>query len=67
MITRKPAASRNIWAAETPGKWRPTPPDYMDGVEFCWGQMHPLLIDFLGHVPAAAAAGLQRGHDQCFL
>ncbi|HTK20247.1 MAG TPA: hypothetical protein VL442_12055, partial [Mucilaginibacter sp.] len=22
------------------GKWRPTPPDYMDGVEYCWGQMH---------------------------
>ena len=29
----------------TPGQWRPTPPDYMDGVEFCWGQMHTLLID----------------------
>jgi hypothetical protein len=29
----------------TPGKWRPTPPDYMDGVEFCWGDMHPLVID----------------------
>jgi hypothetical protein len=28
-----------------PGKWRPTPPDYMDGVEFCWGDMHPLLVD----------------------
>src|ERR1700733_11809735 len=22
-----------------PAKWRPTPPDYMDGVEFCWGTM----------------------------
>ena len=30
---------------KTPGKWRPTPPDYMDGVEFCWGDMHVLLID----------------------
>ncbi len=29
----------------TPGKWRPTPPDYMDGVEFCWGDMHTLVID----------------------
>jgi PAP2 superfamily len=28
-----------------PGKWRPTPPDYMDGVEFCWGDMHPLIIE----------------------
>ncbi len=34
-----------------PGKWRPTPPDYMDGVEFCWGQIHPLLIDSSGQFP----------------
>lgn len=31
--------------SNTPGKWRPTPPDYMDGVEFCWGDMHTLLVD----------------------
>ncbi len=31
--------------SNAPGKWRPTPPDYMDGVEFCWGDMHPLVID----------------------
>jgi len=29
----------------SPAKWRPTPPDYMDGVEFCWGDMHVLGID----------------------
>ena len=34
-----------------PGKWRPTPPDYMDGVEYCWGQMHTLLIDSSGMFP----------------
>jgi hypothetical protein len=28
-----------------PGKWRPTPPDYMDGVEFCWNEIHPFLLD----------------------
>ncbi|MDB5149511.1 MAG: phosphoesterase [Mucilaginibacter sp.] len=28
-----------------PAKWRPTPPDYMDGVEFCWGQMKVFAID----------------------
>lgn len=28
-----------------PGKWRPTPPDYLDGVEFCWNEMKPLLLD----------------------
>ncbi len=33
--------------SNTPGKWRPTPPDYMDGVEFCWGDMHTLVIDII--------------------
>jgi hypothetical protein len=28
-----------------PAKWRPTPPDYMDGVEFCWGDMKVLAVD----------------------
>jgi len=28
-----------------PGRWRPTPPDYMDGVEFCWGDMKTFAID----------------------
>lgn len=28
-----------------PGQWRPTPPDYMDGVEWCWGTMKPFLLD----------------------
>jgi len=27
------------------GKWRPTPPDYMDGVEWCWNLMKPLVMD----------------------
>jgi hypothetical protein len=26
------------------GKWRPTPPDYLDGVEFCWGTMETLAV-----------------------
>ncbi|WP_428330628.1 vanadium-dependent haloperoxidase [Mucilaginibacter sp.] len=29
----------------SPAKWRPTPPDYMDGVEFCWGEMKVFAID----------------------
>ncbi len=28
-----------------PARWHPTPPDYMDGVEFCWGDMKVLAID----------------------
>lgn len=30
---------------QRPGQWRPTAPDYMDGVEWCWGTMEPLAID----------------------
>jgi PAP2 superfamily len=28
-----------------PGMWRPTPPDYMDGVEWCWNTMKPMVMD----------------------
>ncbi len=28
-----------------PGRWRPTPPDYLDGVEFCWGDMKTFVLD----------------------
>ena len=28
-----------------PGKWRPTPPDYLDGVEWCWNTMMPMVLD----------------------
>lgn len=29
---------------EAPGKWRPTPPDYLDGVEYCWGTMKTFVL-----------------------
>jgi hypothetical protein len=28
-----------------PGKWKPTPPDYLDGVEWCWNTMMPMVMD----------------------
>ena len=28
-----------------PGKWRPTPPDYSDGVEWCWNTMKTMVLD----------------------
>ena len=31
-----------------PGKWRPTPPDYLDGVEWCWNTMNPMILDSAG-------------------
>jgi hypothetical protein len=31
--------------SQDPGKWRPTPPDYFDGVEYCWNEMSAFVID----------------------
>lgn len=31
--------------SNAPGKWRPTPPDYLDGVEWCWNTMKPMVLD----------------------
>ncbi|MGI8951573.1 MAG: vanadium-dependent haloperoxidase [Chitinophagaceae bacterium] len=28
-----------------PTKWRPTPPDYMDAIEYCWGTMKAFVLD----------------------
>ena len=28
-----------------PGKWHPTPPDYLDGVEYCWGTMRTFVLN----------------------
>ncbi|HKO80822.1 MAG TPA: vanadium-dependent haloperoxidase [Chitinophagaceae bacterium] len=27
------------------GKWRPSPPDYLDGVEWCWNTMKTMVLD----------------------
>ncbi|MXV50878.1 phosphatase PAP2 family protein [Pedobacter sp. HMF7647] len=27
------------------GKWHPTPPDYLDGVEYCWGTQKTFALD----------------------
>ncbi|MDN3658019.1 vanadium-dependent haloperoxidase [Ferruginibacter paludis] len=31
--------------SEEAGKWRPTPPDYSDGIEWCWNTMKPMVLD----------------------
>lgn len=33
---------------QSEGKWRPTPPDYMDGAEPHWMRMRPMAIDSCG-------------------
>ncbi len=30
---------------DAPGRWQPTPPDYMDGIEPHWSRIRPLVID----------------------
>ncbi|NEU09892.1 vanadium-dependent haloperoxidase [Flavihumibacter sp. R14] len=30
---------------DAPGKWRPTSPDYFDGVEAYWGRIRPFVLD----------------------
>lgn len=37
-----------------PGKWRPTPPDYLDGVEWCWNTMLPFALDSASQFAPAA-------------
>lgn len=37
-----------------PGKWRPTPPDYVDGAEPNWKLIVPLALDTASQIPAEA-------------
>ena len=44
------AASRGkskFLGSNEPGKWRPTPPDYLDGVEWCWNTMKTMVLEIL--------------------
>jgi hypothetical protein len=34
-----------------PGKWQPTPPDYMPGIEPHWNTIRPLVLDSAGQFP----------------
>lgn len=33
---------------DEPGRWQPTPPDYMDGVEPHWNKIRPIVLDSAG-------------------
>ena len=39
--------------SEDPGKWRPTAPDYLDGVEYCWGTMKTFALDSSAQITLA--------------
>jgi len=36
---------RKYLGSTEPGKWRPTPPDYLDGIEWCWNTMKTMVLD----------------------
>lgn len=37
--------------SNAPGMWRPTAPDYLDGVEYCWGTMKTFALDTSSQFP----------------
>lgn len=41
----KSRGKEKFLGSHEPGKWRPTPPDYLDGVEWCWNTMKPMALD----------------------
>lgn len=49
----------------TAGKWRPTPPDYLDAAEPHWGKIKPLAIDSAGQFkcPAPPVYSTDRNSD----
>lgn len=38
---------------DEPGRWQPTPPDYMDGIEPHWNKIRPMVLDSAGQFPPA--------------
>ena len=36
---------------DAPGRWQPTPPDYMDGIEPHWQNMRPFVLDSADQFP----------------
>lgn len=41
----KSRGKEKFLGSEEPGKWRPTAPDYLDGIEWCWNTMKPMVLD----------------------
>jgi hypothetical protein len=41
-------AKPKFLGSTAPGRWHPTPPDYLDAVEYCWGTMKTFALDSSG-------------------
>lgn len=57
--------AKNI-GSTTAGKWRPTPPDYLDGAEPYWGQILCLAIDSATHFKAVPAPDFNKDTNSIF-
>jgi hypothetical protein len=41
----KSRGKQKYLGSSEPGRWRPTPPDYLDGIEWCWNTMQTMVMD----------------------
>jgi hypothetical protein len=53
--------------SDAPGKWRPTAPDYMDGVEYCWGTMKTFAIDSSGQFPLTPPPSFSEDKNSAYM
>jgi hypothetical protein len=49
-----------------PGKWRPTPPDYLDAAEPNWGKIKPLLLDSASQIKCPAPPIYDKNKNSSF-
>ncbi len=49
-----------------PGKWRPTPPDYLDAAEPNWGKIKPLLLDSAAQIKCPAPSFYDENKNSSF-
>lgn len=52
---------------DAPGRWQPTPPDYMDGIEPHWAKIRPFVIDSANQFPPMAPTAFSMDEDSQFL
>ncbi len=52
--------------SEEVGKWRPTPPDYMDAAEPYWSSIKPLVVDSASHITCPAPPAFTKSKNSDF-
>ena len=52
--------------SDEPGRWQPTPPDYMDGIEPHWQNMRPFVLDSANQFPPPPPTKFSLDEDSQF-